>query len=77
MVSYTPPPGMDQHLCDGEWHTLLVTKDFKTGEITVDNNITRTNTTDPNLPSYSAVNIDSPLYAGGVPGMNRLMDRSA
>lgn len=61
---------MDQPLCNGEWHTVLVIKNLEDGMITIDNTIIRTNTTDPDLPSMTSVNIDSPLYAGGVPGSN-------
>ncbi len=66
VVEYTPPS--PAHLCDNEWHTLRAEKDGVRGVLSVDEG-------DPvsalsSHPSFRAVNINDPLYVGGVSGEN-------
>ncbi len=53
-------------LCDGEWHTVYVNKDGWRGEVRVDEE--ESVSTLSAHPSFRAVNINDPLYVGGVPG---------
>ena len=64
-VVYTP--SVTDELCSGQWHSILVTKSGTEATLTVDNNTPITNNT--GLAGFVSVNIDTPLYVGGVPGM--------
>ena len=64
-MEYTPINPLE--LCDGEWHKITANKDGVIGTLVVDNN-------EPELyeipnSDFQIVNVDAPLYAGGVPGM--------
>ncbi len=64
VVEFIPP--IPTHLCNNEWHTLYVEKDGSRGVLRVDEE-------EPvsvlsSHSSFRAVNINDPLYVGGVPG---------
>lgn len=64
VVSYTPPS--PTHLCDNEWHTLLVEKNGIRGILHVDEGAPVSVLSAH--ASFRAVNLNDPLYVGGVPG---------
>lgn len=64
VVEYSPTNSFE--LCDGNWHTILATKDMLTGTLIVDGGTAATAMLSNS--AFVAVNIESPLYAGGVPG---------
>lgn len=56
-------------LCDGNWHSLLVSKNGLTGTIAVDGNAPQSVVSSCDVcQSFFAVNTDDPLYVGGIPG---------
>ena len=59
-------PSDPRELCDGAWHSIVVTKSDIEGSLTVDDNTPVSGTSA--VTDHVAVNIDTPLYAGGVPG---------
>ena len=57
-------------LCDGAWHSLSVSKDGRTGSISVDGNIQQTVVSSCAIcQNFFATNTNDPLYIGGIPGM--------
>ena len=63
-VAYVPPDNSSQ-LCDGQFHTLTVTKDGVIGSIIVDGVATVVTS---RFGSFIAVNTNDPLFIGGLPG---------
>ena len=55
------------NLCDGGWHKIVAIKMESEGSLSVDGGAPVTGGT--GLASFVVVNVDTPLYAGGVPGM--------
>ena len=64
IIQYTPT---SVSVCNGQWHSISVTKSGTEGILVVDNNTTITGST--GLAGFVSVNIDTPLYIGGLPGM--------
>lgn len=56
-------------LCDGNWHSLFVSKDGLAGIVSVDGNAPQMVVSSCDIcQSFFAVNTDDPLYIGGIPG---------
>lgn len=64
-VSVVYSPSNASELCNGQWHTVAVTKSGVSGTISVDNSHFA-KTSGPSS-SYVSVNTMDPLYIGGVP----------
>ena len=61
-----------RQLCDGAWHSLLVSKNGLTGTISVDGNPPQTVVSSCDFcQSFFAINTDDPLYVGGIPGITQ------
>jgi hypothetical protein len=57
-------------LCDGNWHSLLISKNGLAGTISVDGNTPQTVVSSCDIcQSFFAVNTDDPFYVGGIPGL--------
>ena len=63
-MEYTP----SDSLCNGDWHSIVVSKNGITGTLIVDGQPPVTTTI--SNTGFVAVNTNAPLYAGGVPGSN-------
>lgn len=59
-----------RQLCDGEWHSLFVSKIELAGSISVDGNALQSEVSSCDVcPNFIAANTDSPMYVGGLPGI--------
>ena len=68
VLVYTPDTPYE--LCNGGWHKIVAVKVATEGSLVVDNNTPITGGT--GLSSLVLVDVDTPLYAGGVPGVYSL-----
>ncbi len=68
ILVYTPDTPYE--LCNGGWHKIVAVKVATEGSLVVDNNTPITGGT--GLSSLVLVDVDTPLYAGGVPGVYSL-----
>ena len=62
VVDYLPP----SFLCDGEWHSVSIVKEEITGALSVDEAEPVKRVSD--VANFVSLDLNSPLYVGGVPG---------
>ena len=60
-----------RELCDGDWHSLLVSKDGLAGLISVDGRTPQRKISSCGIcQNFLATNTKDSLYVGGIPGMS-------